>query len=154
MKNHAGTSWYLVPYVIFIYLNYYGSTDIDECLGYLHNCSAKERCINTLGGYTCRCPTGYARDLRSGKCEGKYLRFIIYQINWIFVLFTYKKIKKDSVNYLLSLTWQRTYVMKISDVDECTAGVARCMPGQVCFNTIGAFECRVECQDGFRYDPK
>lgn len=39
-----------------------------------------------------------------------------------------------------------------SDVDECAAGVANCLPGQICFNTHGAFECRVDCQDGFRYD--
>ncbi|KAK7080216.1 hypothetical protein SK128_014535, partial [Halocaridina rubra] len=39
------------------------------------------------------------------------------------------------------------------DVDECLAGVASCMPGQICINTEGAFECRVECQDGFVYDP-
>nr|XP_027216674.1 fibrillin-2-like isoform X4 [Penaeus vannamei] len=42
---------------------------------------------------------------------------------------------------------------RCKDVDECLAGVAKCLPGEICINTEGAFECRVECQDGFRYDP-
>ncbi|XP_076037131.1 uncharacterized protein LOC143022668 isoform X3 [Oratosquilla oratoria] len=87
--------------------------DVDECTAGVHNCTrGTERCINTLGSFTCtiivarQCPPGYTGTL--GNCQ---------------------------------------------DIDECAGGVERCLPGQICVNTEGAFECRVECRDGFKYDP-
>ncbi|XP_069955422.1 fibrillin-2 isoform X5 [Cherax quadricarinatus] len=47
--------------------------DIDECSTNLDDCSVSERCINTLGSYTCRlrrrCSAGYATDLITGECK-------------------------------------------------------------------------------------
>lgn len=54
---------------------------------------------------------------------------------------------------MLALQNKCSLLHPLVDVDECLAGVAKCLPGEICINTEGAFECRVECQDGFRYDP-
>ena len=40
------------------------------------------------------------------------------------------------------------------DINECEAGKSDCMPGQICVNTDGSYECQVECRDGFKYDPR
>ncbi|XP_077865610.1 uncharacterized protein LOC100366660 [Saccoglossus kowalevskii] len=42
-------------------------SDIDECIGRMHNCTALEECINTDGGFKCVCIPGYGSD--SGICE-------------------------------------------------------------------------------------
>lgn len=57
------------------------------------------------------------------------------------------------LNYQHRLLFYMPFSFTFADIDECAAGVANCLPGQICFNTQGAFECRVDCQDGFRYDP-
>lgn len=43
----------------------------------------------------------------------------------------------------------------LPDIDECqSGGRAICLPGQICVNGPGSFECQVECRDGFIYDPR
>lgn len=42
--------------------------DIDECSLDLHNCT--HVCINTLGNYSCSCPSGF-QLVDQLKCEGK-----------------------------------------------------------------------------------
>ena len=45
-------------------------TDDDECQTGQNTCIKENgECINTEGGYTCRCKSGY--EERNGECEGK-----------------------------------------------------------------------------------
>ncbi|KAL7646898.1 UNVERIFIED_CONTAM: hypothetical protein RMT77_002155 [Armadillidium vulgare] len=41
-----------------------------------------------------------------------------------------------------------------TDINECAEGISNCLPGQICVNTEGSFDCRVECRDGFKYEPQ
>lgn len=44
------------------------STDRNECLENIANCTGGTRCVNTDGGYLCQCPSGY--NLLNGTCVG------------------------------------------------------------------------------------
>ena len=43
--------------------------DVNECSLGLHNCSEFSVCVNTFGGYTCKCNTGY-KQTNPYECEG------------------------------------------------------------------------------------
>ncbi|XP_038886468.1 wall-associated receptor kinase 2-like [Benincasa hispida] len=44
-----------------------GCQDIDECKDEtLNHCKYKNKCVNTIGNYTCNCPTNYKGDARYG----------------------------------------------------------------------------------------
>jgi len=47
----------LVVHVLFLTL-----TDLDECVTGANTCSEFANCINSDGGYTCRCFSGYSGD--------------------------------------------------------------------------------------------
>ena len=56
-----------LPYVM---LEYYTSTDIDECaLGQGH-CDPSVICMNTIGSFECECLPGFTGD--GVTCEGQY----------------------------------------------------------------------------------
>ena len=58
--------------VIMIFLIIYLSPiyiDIDECTEKANNCS--DICLNTVGGYTCQCQSGYTLDSDNDTCIGK-----------------------------------------------------------------------------------
>ena len=38
----------------------------------------------------------------------------------------------------------------ITDVDECSMGMARCHRSQECINTIGSYKCVARCEKGFK----
>ena len=44
--------------------------DIDECATNKDNCDDNAQCDNTVGGFTCRCNTGYSGD--GVTCAGTY----------------------------------------------------------------------------------
>ena len=50
----------------------YVIVDIDECAQDLDHCneSSNMMCINSIGGYTCRCVEGYDIVDQDGACEG------------------------------------------------------------------------------------
>lgn len=43
------------------------SSDVDECSTKQHNCQF--HCVNTIGGFTCKCPTGFTQHQTA--CIGK-----------------------------------------------------------------------------------
>lgn len=51
-----------------------GFTDVDECalaeVTGLLACQSDEECTNTLGSFSCSCPTGYVRALHGQGCVG------------------------------------------------------------------------------------
>jgi len=60
-------------------------TDINECSLGTHNCNANATCINTNGGFSCSCNSGFSGNGVS--CSGIFFFFIIcssyFLIYWI-----------------------------------------------------------------------
>lgn len=48
--------------------------DTDECLYNQYICGYGHQCINTPGGYTCRCQMGYIYDKEKKQCVGELFR--------------------------------------------------------------------------------
>ncbi|XP_059811178.1 EGF-containing fibulin-like extracellular matrix protein 2a [Hypanus sabinus] len=110
--------------------------DEDECELDVHSCQPSQQCVNTAGGYDCRCPDGYQKvgtecidvdECRFHRCQHR------------------------CVNSPGSYTCQCQSGFTLGhdnhscvDVDECSMG-APCQ--QNCFNTFGSFMCR--CGRGF-----
>lgn len=46
--------------------------DLDECATKQHNCQFI--CVNTMGGFTCKCPPGFTQHHTA--CIGKYTNII------------------------------------------------------------------------------
>lgn len=53
-----------------MFLSFFFSTDIDECLDISHNCHLSANCTNNAGSFSCSCLTGYTGDGIS--CSGTY----------------------------------------------------------------------------------
>ena len=45
------------------------NTDINECEESENYCSDNERCVNTIGSFSCLCEAGYTRMNGSGPCQ-------------------------------------------------------------------------------------
>lgn len=47
------------------------SEDLDECATKQHNCQFL--CVNTIGGFTCKCPAGFSQHQTAciGECKRK-----------------------------------------------------------------------------------
>ena len=92
--------------------------DIRNCLIDDHNCS--QICIELEGSFNCSCYSGYKLLEDGANCEGTYLI-------------------KDPHTYYFN-----NFIL-LSDIDECTLGLAGCSYN--CTNTLGSFYCT--CMDGF-----
>lgn len=46
------------------------NNDVDECTTTLDACPGGQICINTIGSYTCNCPSGYSKV--NGTCIGYF----------------------------------------------------------------------------------
>ena len=57
--------------------------DIDECSLNVHNCTATEVCLNTVGGFLCPCISGYSKQ-SGGGCKGEILYFIKLNLKTFF----------------------------------------------------------------------
>ena len=64
----------LLPGHVMIYLWFYITLDIDECLdpGARSQCS-NATCINTIGSFNCVCNESFTDEQNPGKCEGNYV---------------------------------------------------------------------------------
>ena len=49
-------------------------TDRDECTEKNDTCAADEKCLNTIGSYSCNCAPGYTGG--AGNCQG-YLAVVV-----------------------------------------------------------------------------
>lgn len=55
---------------ITVYYYLFPITDINECAQNPLLCAF--RCVNTIGGYECKCPTGYILRQDGKMCRGKF----------------------------------------------------------------------------------
>ncbi|XP_054011032.1 fibrillin-1-like [Hylaeus anthracinus] len=120
-----------------------GCVDIDECREVEDVCTSNEQCVNTMGGYTCNCKTGFKRDDLTQACV---------DINEC-------QIQEDSClptqrcdNTIGSYTCTRFlpcgtgYTLNAAteiceDDDECSLGTHDCGDGYHCRNTLGSYRC-------------
>ncbi|KAH9498711.1 hypothetical protein Btru_004630, partial [Bulinus truncatus] len=120
--------------------------DVKECdYAYLNLCSEKDKCYNTVGGYSCSCSPGSRLDNDGRTCiacgQGKWGQ-------------------ECSNNCACSTGADRcdpqrgcickpglTGVHCDKDLDECSTGVVICGLGEKCVNTIGSASC--QCLDGY-----
>ncbi|XP_067831740.1 EGF-containing fibulin-like extracellular matrix protein 2a isoform X2 [Heptranchias perlo] len=110
--------------------------DVDECELDIHSCQPSQACINTPGGYNCKCPDGYRRVgtecIDINECRFRYCQHRCVNSPGSFTCqcepgFTLGRDNRSCV-----------------DVNECDMG-APCE--QRCFNTYGSFLCR--CEQGY-----
>ena len=58
---------------------YVNILDINECDSDAHNCSIHAKCANIVGGFECKCNSGFTDTLGDGTlCRGKFNVIPIY----------------------------------------------------------------------------
>jgi hypothetical protein len=120
--------------------------DINECTNPdLNKCSVPSSCTNMIGGYTCSCPAGQTVGVDMRTCQpcsdttwgpncanqcncGQYVRAC----------------DKMQGCTICQSGWQGANCEQ--DVNECTAGTARCQTTATCVNVPGTYLC--VCSDG------
>lgn len=113
--------------------------DVNECLYDIHDCQPSQECVNTQGGFHCKCPDGY-RKIGTECVDIDECR--------------YRYCQHRCVNSPGSFTCQCEPGFQLAgnnrscvDVNECDMG-APCQ--QRCYNTYGTFICR--CNQGYELD--
>ncbi|XP_059497444.1 EGF-containing fibulin-like extracellular matrix protein 2 isoform X2 [Stegostoma tigrinum] len=110
--------------------------DIDECELDIHSCQPSQECVNTDGGFNCKCPEGYrlvgTECIDINECHFRYCQHRCVNSPGSFTCqcepgFTLGRDNRSCV-----------------DVDECAMG-APCE--QHCFNTYSSYVCR--CEQGY-----
>ena len=89
--------------------------EINECTTGSHNCYSTDHCLNTLGSFTCTCPSGYVLSGNGYSCFGIY----IYTL-YIFFLHTLQNTYIYTYMYLT--TYQPTYISDYNDCWLCSLG--------------------------------
>ncbi|KAN0015761.1 hypothetical protein ACTFIU_005708 [Dictyostelium citrinum] len=121
------------------------STDINECLAGTHQCISPATCSNTVGGYTCNCPTGYTKNgysctdidectTKTSGCEQQCTNTVGSFI----------------CTCLSGYTINVSDSKKCDDVDECLTNSCG-IPSDLlkCTNSPGNYSC--SCSKGYQY---
>uniref|UniRef100_A0A6A7G299 Fibrillin-2-like isoform X4 n=2 Tax=Hirondellea gigas TaxID=1518452 RepID=A0A6A7G299_9CRUS len=137
--------------------------DVDECLMVHGLCGRGGLCTNTIGSYSCTqmprdtCPPGYLFDLplqscldidecaeRADNCDRDSQYCINTQGGFACQL-------RDSSGSCPAGYKYNADNSACEDVDECAEGLSVCREGEVCRNSVGAYDCDIECDLGFQF---
>ncbi|XP_071657628.1 EGF-containing fibulin-like extracellular matrix protein 2 isoform X1 [Patagioenas fasciata] len=118
-----------------------GCQDVDECGGPGPSpCRPSQDCVNTPGGFQCRCPPGYrlrrTECVDEDECRFRWCQHGCANSPGAFSCRCHAGFRLEPDG------------RSCGDVDECSMG-ARC--SQLCLNTFGSFRCH--CRPGFRLRP-
>ncbi|KAK0067662.1 fibrillin-3, partial [Biomphalaria pfeifferi] len=119
------------------------NNDVDECKAVLDACTGGQICVNTIGSYTCNCPSGYLKV--NGSC---------LDINECADVLTHNcsLSVEDCVNNqggfscICRSGYARNAQNICEDIDECAKHTDNCE--QRCENIPGKFNCY--CRYGYR----
>ncbi|KAI8778024.1 fibrillin-3, partial [Biomphalaria glabrata] len=120
--------------------------DINECdYNYLNLCGEKEKCVNSVGGFTCSCSPGFKLDNDKRTClacgEGKWG----LECSNDCACSTGADRCDPQKGCICKPGFTGTHCEK--DLDECTTGLLTCGQGEKCVNTYGSASC--QCLDGY-----
>ncbi|XP_036447850.1 fibulin-2-like [Colossoma macropomum] len=133
--------------------------DINECLLSTHTCQTNERCVNTLGHFTCEryiaCPAGY--QLRSNMCED-INECTLGNHNCGAGFECINTVGSFSCRGRLRCPGGFTHDTRgqCVDIDECRTVSQPCSSGFNCVNTIGSYTCQrkiIMCGRGYHASP-
>lgn len=99
--------------------------DEDECVR--SPCDSTQRCVNSVGSYTCECRDGFTRDSTTLACVGERQRASAF----LSIASMSSRVSDPSAGTVLFP----------EDVNECQLGTAACLHTQRCDNTIGSYQC-------------
>ncbi|XP_055860394.1 mucin-4-like [Biomphalaria glabrata] len=120
--------------------------DINECdYNSLNLCGEKEKCVNSVGGFTCSCSPGFKLDNDQRTClacgEGKWG----LECSNDCACSTGADRCDPQKGCICKPGFTGTHCEK--DLDECTTGLLICGKGEKCVNTYGSASC--QCLDGY-----
>ena len=118
--------------------------DINECsASNLNDCHQLATCMNTNGGYTCKCNDGYGGDGRTcadiNECSASNLNNC------------HQNAKCTNINGGFNCACESGYRgdgVTCSEINECNERSHNCHHAAECSNTPGSFTCT--CNDGYR----
>ncbi|CAG5037639.1 unnamed protein product [Parnassius apollo] len=148
----------------YIYSSILGKcVDIDECAANRANCSPKEDCVNTEGGYRCVCGKRCRAETETPTFfpSAREPPAVIPDTNVITVGAqygqrgarvmrpTYSR-SPSSAAVIISCPWgyKLTPEKHCVDIDECARNISECGPQQRCENFFGGYSC--QCPAGHR----
>ena len=118
--------------------------DVDECFFHIHNCHEHAKCTDTLGSFTCTCPSGYSGDgivcedideCTSGLDDCRQFTNCLNTLG--------------SFECICNVGFSGDGVTCV-DVNECLEHFHNCDENAYCENTLGSFTCN--CLSGFSGD--
>ncbi|MBN3325347.1 FBLN2 protein, partial [Atractosteus spatula] len=155
--------------------------DINECLTNTHSCQAMERCINTIGSFTCEkqitCSPGYqlkedtcedideclqqTHNCGTGfECQNTAGSFYCNPKHRCFTGFSQDQhgncIAGSVSNFKLFFIIVVILLFFSADIDECSSPNVPCSPGFNCINTVGSYTCQrkiIVCSRGYHASP-
>ena len=126
--------YFIIQILFFNTSSYCGYTDMNERVEECLYCAENAHCTNTVGYYLCTCNAGYTGDGVS-TCTGK-------QTETSVVMYRYY-----SYIHIFEFFSHILYLLAVTDIDECSLGVATCGANADCVNTDGSYDC--VCRPGF-----
>jgi hypothetical protein len=121
---------------------------VNECLLGTDACDANALCADTLGGYNCRCKSGYrgngyyCNDIDECKIKGPGTSYCHADATCTNTPGSHICRCKNG--------YEGNGVSSCTDVDECkisSQGTSACHADATCTNTVGSYDC--ECKNGY-----
>ncbi|XP_039108282.1 adhesion G protein-coupled receptor E2 isoform X2 [Hyaena hyaena] len=130
--------------------------DVDECQRRPRICKGRTICVNTQGGYTCRCPPGFKHDKTDPNTCSDVNECTSGQspchrtTHCLNTMGSYEcRCRPGWKPIPGSPNGPNNTICE--DVDECRPGQPACHNSTVCVNTLGSYRCR--CRRGWELKP-